>query len=350
MQEDKRKGFQDMPVNKKINESKIGKRKAAIFLISVGPKIAAKILSELSEIEVEQLMMEVAGCTEVTLEEKEEIMEEFYEDYLSRDSLDKGGINFALEVLENAYGKPKAGEMLERLNDSISVGPFNFLKNTETDHLVTFIKSEHPQTIALILTYLNCEQASKVLCSLKPELQIEVAKRIAVMERTSPEVVSRVEQVLEKKISAVAGQDLRIVGGVKAIVGILNNVDRGTEKIILTSFEKANKQLAMEVKSLMFVFEDILKLDDKAVQRVLKEIDQNVLSLAMKNASTELRDKIFRNMSERAAAILQEDMAVMGLSRVTDVEKAQVSVVTKTKELDDSGEIIIARGDSEKLV
>jgi len=189
-----------------------------------------------------------------------------------------------------------------------------------------------------------------VLCSLRPELQIEVAKRIAVMERTSPEVVNRVEQVLEKKISAVAGQDLRIVGGVKAIVGILNNVDRSTEKVILNSFEKANKQLAMEVKSLMFVFEDILKLDDKAVQRVLKEIDQNVLSLAMKNASAELRDKIFRNMSERAAAILQEDMAVMGLSRVTDVEKAQVSVVAKTKELDDSGEIIIARGDSEKLV
>ncbi len=339
-----------MPVIKKLNESKVGKRKAAIFLISVGPKIAAKILSEFSEPEVETLMVEVANCNMVTQEEKELIMEEFYEDYLARDSLDKGGINFASEVLEKAFGKVKAEEMLERLSENISVGPFNFLRNTEPDHLVTFIKSEHPQTIALILTYLNYDQASKVLCSLRPELQIEVAKRIAVMDRTTPEVINRVEKILEKKISTIAGQDLRIVGGVKAIVGILNNVDRGTEKVILSSFEKANKALAAEVKSLMFVFEDVLKLDDKAVQRVLKEIDQNVLSLAMKNASRELRDKIFKNMSERAADILQEDMEVMGPSRVTDIEKAQVAVVAKIKELDDAGEIVIARGDSEKLV
>ena len=339
-----------MPVIKKMNESKIGKRKAAIFLISVGPSIAAKILSEFSEPEVEGLMVEVANCSLVTQEEKETIMEEFYEDYLARDSLDKGGLNFASEVLIKAFGKPKAEEMLERLSENISVGPFNFLRNTEPEHLVTFIKSEHPQTIALILTYLNYDQASKVLCSLKPELQIEVAKRIAVMDRTSPEVISRVERILEKKISTIQGQDLRIVGGVKAIVGILNNVDRSTEKVILTSFEKANKALAAEVKSLMFVFEDVLKLDDKAVQRVLKEIDQGVLSLAMKNASRELRDKIFKNMSERAADILQEDMEVMGPSRVTDIEKAQVAVVAKIKELDDAGEIIIARGDTEKLV
>jgi flagellar motor switch protein FliG len=339
-----------MPVIKKLNESKIGKRKAAIFLISVGPVIAAKILSEFSEPEVETLMVEVANCSMVSQEEKETIMEEFYEDYLAKDSLDKGGINFATEVLEKAFGKVKAEEMIERLSENISVGPFNFLRNTEPDHLVTFIKSEHPQTIALILTYLNYDQASKVLCSLRPELQTEVAKRIAVMDRTTPEVISRVEKILEKKISTIAGQDLRIVGGVKAIVGILNNVDRGTEKVILNSFEKANKALAAEVKSMMFVFEDVLKLDDKAVQRVLKEIDQNVLSLAMKNASRELRDKIFKNMSERAADILQEDMEVMGPSRVTDIEKAQVAVVAKIKELDDSGEIVIARGDSEKLV
>jgi flagellar motor switch protein FliG len=339
-----------MPVIKKLNESKIGKRKAAIFLISVGPEIAAKILSEFSEPEVETLMVEVANCSMVSQDEKETIMEEFYEDYLAKDSLDKGGINFATEVLEKAFGKVRAEEMIDRLSENISVGPFNFLRNTEPDHLVTFIKSEHPQTIALILTYLNYDQASKVLCSLRPELQTEVAKRIAVMDRTTPEVISRVEKILEKKISTIAGQDLRIVGGVKAIVGILNNVDRGTEKVILNSFEKANKALAAEVKSMMFVFEDVLKLDDKAVQRVLKEIDQNVLSLAMKNASRELRDKIFKNMSERAADILQEDMEVMGPSRVTDIEKAQVAVVAKIKELDDSGEIVIARGDSEKLV
>jgi flagellar motor switch protein FliG len=339
-----------MPVIKKLNESKIGKRKAAIFLISVGPIIAAKILSAFTEPEVETLMVEVANCSMVSQEEKETIMEEFYEDYLAKDSLDKGGINFATEVLEKAFGKIKAEEMIERLSENISVGPFNFLRNTEPDHLVTFIKSEHPQTIALILTYLNYDQASKVLCSLRPELQTEVAKRIAVMDRTTPEVISRVEKILEKKISTIAGQDLRIVGGVKAIVGILNNVDRGTEKVILNSFEKANKALAAEVKSMMFVFEDVLKLDDKAVQRVLKEIDTNVLSLAMKNASRELRDKIFKNMSERSADILQEDMEVMGPSRVTDIEKAQVAVVAKIKELDDSGEIVIARGDSEKLV
>jgi flagellar motor switch protein FliG len=339
-----------MVVLKKLNESKVGKRKAAILLISVGPQFAAKILADLPEPEVENLMIEVANCNNVSQDEKESVMEEFYADFVARDSLDKGGIAFATEVLERAFGKSKADEMIVRLTENISVGPFNFLKNTEPDHLVNFIKSEHPQTIALILTYLNYDQASKVLCALKPELQTEVARRIAVMDRTSPEVINRVEKILEKKISTVAGQDFTIVGGVKAIVGILNNVDRGTEKIILTSFAKVNKQLANEVKSLMFVFEDVIKLDDKAVQRLLKEIDQGILSLAMKGASREVRDKIFKNMSERASLILQEDMEVMGPARMTDVEKAQQAVVSKIKELDDAGEIIIARGERELLV
>ncbi len=339
-----------MPIVKKNVESKIGKRKAATLLISIGPEWASRILSELTESEVESLMIEVANCDSVTQDEKESVMEEFYTDFLARESLDKGGVSYMVEILEKAFGKKKANEMLEKLTENISIGPFNFLKNTEPVHLFNFIKSEHPQTIALILTYLNYDQASKVLCSLKPELQIEVAKRIAVMDRTSPEVINRVEKILEKKISTVVGQDLRIVGGVKAVVGILNNVDRGTEKLILTAFEKTNKQLANEVKSLMFVFEDIIKLDDRSVQRVLKEIDQNVLSLAMKGSSRELRDKIFKNMSERAALILQEDMEVMGPARMTDVEKTQQTVVSKIKELDDAGEIVISRGENEILL
>jgi flagellar motor switch protein FliG len=327
-----------------------GLRKAAVLLITIGPKVAAKVLSTLPEDEVENIMVEIANCSDISHNEKESILEEFFTDFVTKDGIDKGGMNYVSEVLEKAFGKKRAVELTEKLASSITVGPFHFLKKTEPDQFVNIIKNEHPQTIALVLTYLDYSQASKALSSLKPELQTDVAKRIATMDRTSPEIVSRVEKILERKTSSVINTNLRAVGGVRAIAGILNNVDRTTEKTILKALEKSDKLLANEVRSLMFVFEDILNLDDKAIQRVLKEIDTNVLTMAIKGTSREVKDKIFMNMSERAALLVQEDMEVMGPVRMTDVEKAQQTIVSKIKELDDAGDIFIVRNKNEKFL
>ncbi len=335
---------------KLMSDTRKGIKKAAIFLITIGPDAASKVMSQLSESEVEEISVEIANFKDIVVEQKEAVLKEFYEDFIARDSFDSGGISYAQDILEKAFGKEKARKMSEKLIKNLSTGPFRFLKDVEPEHLLNMLKSEHPQTIALILTYLPYELASKILCSLKPELQAEVGVRIAQTDRTSPEVIKKMEELLSKKIKNYANQNLSVVGGVETIVGILNQVDRGTEKSILSTLEKKNKTLAEEVRNLLFVFEDILKVDDRAIQRVLKEVDTNLLGKALKGSSKEVKDKIFKNMSERASMIIQEDMEAMGPLRITDVETAQQSIVKKIKDLEDAGEIILARGNEEIVV
>ncbi|MBN2072713.1 MAG: flagellar motor switch protein FliG [Actinobacteria bacterium] len=327
-----------------------GLKKVAVLLISMGTETAAKIMSHLHADQVEELALEIANLKDIETSKKEAVLQEFYEDFITRDNLDRGGMNYAQSILKEAFGENKALELSKKVADRISIKPFHFLRGTEPEQLLNIIKNEHPQTIALVLSYLPYEQGSKILCSLKPEQQAEVGIRIATMDRTTPEVIAKVESILSRKISSFAGQDLRSVSGIKKIVGILNQVDRGTEKSILKSFEKKDKKLAEEVRSLMFVFEDILKLDDRAIQRILKDIDSNILGRALKGSSREVKDKIFKNMSERASLIIQEDMEAMGPIRITEVETSQQTIVRKIKELDDSGEIILARGGAEVLV
>jgi flagellar motor switch protein FliG len=268
---------------------------------------------------------------------------------ISKQYINQGGIEYAREVLERALGPQKAMGIINRLTSTLQVRPFDLIRKTDPGQLLNFIQSENPQTIALIMAYLDPDQAAIILSALPQDRQADVAKRIATMDRTSPEVIKEVERVLERKLSSVVSQDYTSSGGVQAVVEVLNRVDRGTEKTIMDTLEVQDPELADEIKKLMFVFEDIIQLDDRAVQLVLREIDSKELALALKGASEEVKNKIEKNMSKRAAEILRDEMQYMGPVRLRDVEEAQQRIVTVIRKLEDAGEII-ARGGGDEIV
>ncbi len=327
-----------------------GIQKAAILLISLGPEKSATIFKHLKEDEIEQLTLEIANTRSVSPQTKEEIINEFYEVCLAQQYIAEGGIGYAKELLEKALGSEKAMAVISKLTSSLQVRPFEFIRKTEPAQLLNFIQDEHPQTIALILSYLSAQQSAQVISALPPEKQADVAKRIAQMDRTSPDVIKEVERVLERKLASLVNQDYTIIGGVDAIVDILNSVDRGTEKHIVESLEMEEPELADEIRRKMFVFEDILLLDDRTVQRVLRDVDNNDLSIALKSANEEVKGLIFNNLSKRLATMIQEDMEFMGPVRMKDVEEAQQKIVNVIRKLEDSGEIVIARGGGDELV
>jgi flagellar motor switch protein FliG len=303
------------------------------------------------EDEIEELTLEIASMRTVPPEQKDKILGELYHMYLAQEYIAQGGIDYAKEILERALGSQKAMEIIERLTASLQVRPFEFIRSTDPGQLLTFIQGEHPQTIALILAFLQPEQAGTILTALPPEKQVDVTKRLALMEHTSPEVIHEVERVLEAKLSALAGQDSTQVGGVEALVEVLNQVDRATEKTILENLEEQEPELAEEIKRRLFTFEDIVQLDDKAVMRVLREIDlTRDLPMALKVASEEVKTKIFNNLSKRAVETLQEEMDYLGPVRLRDVEEAQQRIVNTIRKLEEVGEIIIARGGEDEIV
>jgi flagellar motor switch protein FliG len=328
-----------------------GKEKAAIALIAMGPELSAEVFKHMREDEIEELTLEIASMRTVPPEQKDKILGELYHMYLAQEYIAQGGIDYAKEVLERALGSQKAMEIIERLTASLQVRPFEFIRSTDPGQLLTFIQGEHPQTIALILAFLQPEQAGTILTALPPEKQVDVTKRLALMEHTSPEVIHEVERVLEAKLSALAGQDSTQVGGVEALVEVLNQVDRATEKTILENLEEQEPELAEEIKRRLFTFEDIVQLDDKAVMRVLREIDlTRDLPMALKVASEEVKTKIFNNLSKRAVETLQEEMDYLGPVRLRDVEEAQQRIVNTIRKLEEVGEIIIARGGEDEIV
>ncbi|MDR1159627.1 MAG: flagellar motor switch protein FliG [Syntrophomonadaceae bacterium] len=321
-----------------------GKQKAANFLIALGPEKSSKMLQFLDEEQVEHLTLEIANVRSVSPERTEQLNREFFEMCLANQYIGQGGISYAKEILEKAYGVEKTAEILSRISASLQVRPFDFMKKTEASQLMNFIQAEHPQTIALVLAYLEPERASLVLSSLNPERQADVAKRIALMDTTSPDVIREVEKVLERKLSSLAPQELANAGGVKSVVEIINRVDRGTEKVIMETLEMQDPQLAEEIKKLMFVFEDVVMIDDRSVQRVLREVETQDLAMALKGASAELSAKIYGNMSTRASEMLREDIEFMGPVRLRDVEDAQQRIVNVIRRLEELGEIVVARG------
>ncbi|MDD2585260.1 MAG: flagellar motor switch protein FliG [Syntrophomonadaceae bacterium] len=327
-----------------------GKQKAANFLILLGPEASATLFKYLNEDEIEQLTLEIANVRQVSTEKMEGVFREFYEMCLANQYIGQGGIAYAKEVLERAYGEEKTIEIISRISASLQVRPFDFMRKTEPSQLLNFIQSEHPQTIALILAYLEPEKASSLLSALPPERQAEVAKRIAIMDTTSPDVIKEVERVLERKLSSIAPQELAVAGGVKSVVEIINRVDRGTEKTIMETLEVQDPELAEEIKKLMFVFEDIVMIDDRSVQRVLREVESQDLALALKGAGSEVSQKIFSNMSSRAADMLKEDIEFMGPVRLRDVEEAQQRVVNIIRRLEETGEIVVARGGGDEVI
>ena len=327
-----------------------GIQKAAILLIALGPERSADIFKHLKEDEIEELTLEIANTRSVSPQVKEDVLNEFYQICLAQQYIAEGGIGYAKELLDKALGKEKAQEVITKLTASLQVRPFEFVRKTDPSQLLNFIQDEHPQTIAMILSYLTSAQAALVIGALPPEKQADVAKRIAMMDRTSPDVIKEVERVLEKKLSSLVNQDYTIVGGVDAIVNILNTVDRTTEKHIMESLEIEEPELADEIRKKMFVFEDILLLDDRAIQRVLRDVDNADLGVALKAANEEVQNVIFKNLSKRLAAMIKEDMEFMGPVRMKDVEEAQQKVVSVIRKLEDSGEIVISRGGGDEIV
>lgn len=327
-----------------------GVQKAAILLIALGPEKSANIFKHLKEDEIEQLTLEIANTRSVSPATKEQVLDEFYEICLAQQYIAEGGIAYAKELLEKALGEEKAKDVIGKLTASLQVRPFEFVRKTDASQMLNFIQDEHPQTIALILSYLSSGQASSIISALPPDKQADVAKRIAQMDRTSPDVIKEVERVLERKLSSLVNQDYTIVGGVDSIVAILNTVDRGTEKHIMETLEIEEPELADEIRRKMFVFEDILSLDDKSIQRVLREVDNNELAVALKGSNEEVQTVIFNNLSKRLATMIREDMEFMGPVRLKDVEESQQKIVNIIRKLEDSAEIIISRGGGDEIV
>lgn len=327
-----------------------GLQKAAILLIALGPEMSSQIFKHLKEEEIEELTLEIANTRSITPQIKEAVTNEFYQLCLAQQYIAEGGIGYAKEVLEKALGEDQAVAVISRLTASLQVKPFEFVRKTDASQLLNFIQDEHPQTIALIMSYLSPAQSSMILSSLPPERQADVAKRIAIMDRTSPDVIKEVEKVLESKLSSLVNQDYTIIGGVDAVVEILNSVDRGTEKHIMETLEIEEPELADEIRKKMFVFEDILLLDDRAIQRVLRDVENSDLAIALKGSNEEVQSAIFNNLSKRLAAMIKEDMEFMGPVRMKDVEEAQQKIVNIIRKLEDAAEIVISRGGGDEIV
>ncbi len=327
-----------------------GIQKAAALIIALGPELSAQVLKHVREEEIERLATEVANMERVSSDVQEAILEECYQLTLAQEYAMVGGVEYARELLSRTMGAQKANDVIQRLMASRRSSPFDFLRSGDASQLIGFIQNEHPQTIALILAHLDPKQAGAVLSALEPGLQAEVAMRIAVMDRTAPEVVREVERVLKKKLSLVLNQDYSASGGVDFLVKVLTQVDRGAEKTILEFLEESNPALAEEVRKMMFVFEDIILLDDRSIQRVLREVDTRDLALALKGTSDEVKERVFRNISSRAAELVRDEMEAMGPVRLRAVEEAQQKIVAIIRRLEEAEEIVISRGGKEDLV
>ncbi|GHU40937.1 flagellar motor switch protein FliG [Clostridia bacterium] len=327
-----------------------GLQKAAVLMIALGPEKSSMVFKHLKEDEIEELTLEIANTKSISPQIKENVLDEFYNICLAQQYIAEGGIGYAKELLEKALGVDAAQNVITKLTVSLQVRPFEFVRKTDPSQLLNFIQEEHPQTIAMILSYLPAAQSGMIISALPLEKQPDVAKRIALMDRTSPDVIREVERVLERKLSSLVNQDYTIVGGVDEVVSILNAVDRSTEKHIMESLEIEEPELADEIRKKMFVFEDILLLDDRAIQRVLREVDNNDLGIALKSTNEEVQNVIFKNLSKRLAAMIQEDMEFMGPVRMKDVEEAQQKIVNTIRRLEEAGEIIISRGGGDDIV
>jgi flagellar motor switch protein FliG len=327
-----------------------GRQKAAILLIALGPDISAAVFKHLREEEIEKLTLEIANQRKVTQEQKDKVLLEFHQMALAKEYISSGGIDYAREIIEKALGAEKAVMIINRLTSSLQIRPFDFARKTDPGQLLNFIQNEHPQTIALIMAYLQPEQSAAIISALPPDRQVDVAKRIALMDRTSPDIIKDVERILERKLSSMVTQDFTAAGGVDSVVEVLNRVDRTTERTIIENLEVQNPELAEEIKKRMFVFEDIVLLDDRSLQLVLREIDSKDLSLALKASSSEVAEKIYKNMSKRAGEMLREEIQYMGPVRIRDVEEAQQKVVNVIRRLEESGEIIVSRGKGDEII
>ena len=316
-------------------------KRAAIVLVALGREVAADVFKNLSEREVEKLTVEIANLGDVSPEMEQEVIKECHTIFMARQYVGQGGIDYARDLLEEAFGRAKATGIMSRLEGTLHKTGFELLKNIDSRQLTNFIQSEHPQTISLILTQLAPAQAAAVLADLPPELQAEVILRIATMERISPEVLRQLEEVLETQFESTATRDLSVSGGAKSVAEILNLIDTLSERRIMGVLEGEDANLANEIKNLMFVFEDMILLDDRSIQKVLKEVETKDLAVAMKAASEDVKHKIFTNVSERVGMMIREEIEFLGPMRLSEVEAAQQRIVEAVRRLEGEGQVVI---------
>jgi flagellar motor switch protein FliG len=325
-----------------------GPQKVAIFLLQIGHERAAKVLRTMRESEVAEIVAEIARLRNVDSATADEIIDEFRDLADSKITLTSGGLELARTMLEESLGEAKANEILDRVTAGLVELPFEFLRKADPRQVLSFIQDEHPQTIALVMAHMPPEQAAMVMGGLAERLQRDVACRLATMDRTSPDVIEHVEKILERKLSSVLQPgELTVAGGVQSLVDILNRSDRATERLILEGLERNDPDLADEVRQRMFVFEDITQLDDRSIQLILRQVDNKDLAIALKGVGQNVRDKILRNLSERAAANLNEEIGLLGPVRLKQVEEAQGAIVRIIRALEESGQLVLSRNSDE---
>ena len=332
-------------------EELTGKEKAAILLITLGPEKSSEVFKHFKEDEIESITLEIANTVAVLPEIKNGVLEEFYQICLAQEYITEGGIGYAKQILEKALGENKAFDIISKMTNALQVRPFDFIRKADASQILNFIQHEHPQTIALIMSYLKPQQAAQILAELPQEKQADVTRRIAIMNRTSPEIIKEVEKALEKKLSSLMVEGQMHVGGVDSVVEILSSVDRSTEKNIMEALENEDYELTDEIRKKMFVFEDILTLGSRDIQLILREdIDNKELAVALKGASQEVQDLVLSNVSKRLGSMIKEDMEFMGPVRRSDVEEAQQRIVNVIRKLQESGEIIVSRGGGDDVI
>ena len=319
-------------------------QKVAALLIGLGPTTASEILKHIPNNDLlEQITIDITTLNKIPPEILNNIIEEFHQYFTASNYISSGGMQYAQTLLKKAYGEEEADAIMTRLMTLLTSNPFQFFNDADPAQLASSFQAENPQLIALILAYIKPEHSAKVLNALSPEIQAEVAIKLAEMNTINPEILSEVEKIVESKFSSVVAQDFSKAGGVKSLANILNRTDRATEKNVIDMLEIRNADIAEGVRELMFVFEDIVKLDDKSIQRILREVDSRDIALSLKGTKDELKEKIFKNLSERAQSMLTEDMEYMGPVRAKDVQSVQGKIVAIIRQLEADGEIVVVR-------
>lgn len=327
-----------------------GAKKAAILLMSLGAQDAADLMRHLRHSEIEQITVEIANIKRVDREIQQDVLNEFYQISRAEIEITEGGIELARDMLERAFDPGRANEILRRLTTFLQRRPFDVLRKADANQIIALILNEHPQTMAVMLAYMDPMQASQVLSALPAEIQSDVARRIALMGRAAPEVIKEIEALLETKLSNMAAEEVSGAGGINAIVPILNNADRTSERQILERLDEFDPELADEIRNRMFVFENIVQIEDKSVQKVLRRVDNKTLAMALKGTAAEVATKVMRNLSQKAAELLKDDIEVLGPVRIRDVEQAQREIVNIIRQLEDQGELVISRGERDDFV
>ncbi|MEM1485253.1 flagellar motor switch protein FliG [Oscillospiraceae bacterium PP1C4] len=326
------------------------KEKAAAIIIALGSENASQVYRYLREDEIEQLSLEVSKLERMSPEDMKDIVDDFYGLCITQKVITEGGVAYARDVLEKAFGMQQAVSLMERVSKSLRTKAFDFIRKADYKNLLMMVQNEHPQTIALILSYARADQASQIIAELPKNIQIEIIERIANLDRASPEIIGIVESMLEKKFASIISVDLMELGGVNYIADIMNHVDRGTEKFIFDELKNSNPQLSDEIRKLMFVFEDIVFIDPIGIQRFIREVDSKDLAVALKAANEDVKNVIFQNMSQRMQETIKTDIQYLHNIRMRDVEEAQQKIVGVIRQLEEAGEIIISKGGKDEII